>query len=113
MDLSCKVGVSKILVQDFPMLQVWEFIPQGQEYWNSHPSLPGLVLTPSALTFAFTFTDDFLCYLVASAYVGIIRLRNHQLADRNMRSVRKKTHPVNGKNKEFQVQGLWAEKPIQ
>lgn len=63
----------------------------GQEYWNSHPS-------PSAApTFAFTFTDDFLCYLVAPAYVGIIRLRNHQLADRNMRSVRRKTYAVNGK----------------
>lgn len=74
----------------------------GQEYLNPHPSLPGLAFTPSAaLTFAFTFTDDFLCYLVASAYVGIIRLRNHQLADRNMRSVNRKTHPVNGKNKEF------------
>lgn len=74
----------------------------GQEYWNPHPSLPGLAFTPSAaLTFAFTFTDDFLCYLVASAYVGIIRLRNHQLADRNMRSVNRKTHPVNGKNKVF------------
>lgn len=29
MDLSCKVSVSEILVlvQDFPMFQVWEFIP--------------------------------------------------------------------------------------
>lgn len=29
------------------------------------------------ISFAFTFTDDFFCYLVASTYVCIIRFGNH------------------------------------
>lgn len=50
----------------------------GEEYQRSHPREPVFVLIPSgALTFAFTFTDDFFCYLVASTYVRIIRFRNH------------------------------------
>lgn len=50
----------------------------GQEYWHSHPKEPGLFFTLLvALTFAFTFTDDFFSYLVASTYVCIIRFGNH------------------------------------
>lgn len=70
---------------------------RGKDWWGiSAFTSRGAFLIPSgALTFAFTFTDDFLCYLVASTYVRIIRFRNHQLADGNMRSASRKTRMVN------------------
>ena len=49
-----------------------------QKYGHSHPREPLLFFThPVALTFAFTFADDFFCYLVASTYVCIVRFGNH------------------------------------